>query len=406
VGKNGVGVRLLSAAAMAAALAIAAPAAAQRQIITGAVSNSDVRNDESEVSLSFLAGALASTNMDGTDARALTDYGVNKVFARGTAETETAASSAWLDTFTVGGAAGSVVRTSFSFTVDGAVGGSQVGGAEWNYKVFALRGGGWSINGGDGDTSDQYFKYLGTGGDYDSLVLKNVVANPNGRVTLADMRDFDGFYNHANVDGEAGQIMSQVWRQVDGLGEYFEVTSPAGGNVITTKYYAGFFQRRVNTTPFQTFQYTNTQAGGPQSLAVRNSLVANYSLLAVGGLCDNAGCRGLTQNMTQIDPFTFTLEFDLLAGSVFTLASWMYADDVKDATIDLFNTAKVTGVTVSNGGTLTSASGALQALPGGGFGYPAALDSAVPEPGTWVTLIVGFGMIGGALRQRRRAVLA
>lgn len=32
--------------------------------------------------------------------------------------------------------------------------------------------------------------------------------------------------------------------------------------------------------------------------------------------------------------------------------------------------------------------------------------NAVPEPSTWAMLILGFGMLGGAMRQRRRASLA
>jgi PEP-CTERM motif len=32
--------------------------------------------------------------------------------------------------------------------------------------------------------------------------------------------------------------------------------------------------------------------------------------------------------------------------------------------------------------------------------------AAVPEPGTWAMMILGFGLIGGALRTRKRAVLA
>jgi hypothetical protein len=35
-----------------------------------------------------------------------------------------------------------------------------------------------------------------------------------------------------------------------------------------------------------------------------------------------------------------------------------------------------------------------------------AVASAVPEPGTWLTMMIGFGVIGGAVRRRRRAVTA
>ncbi|QDZ08977.1 PEP-CTERM sorting domain-containing protein [Sphingomonas panacisoli] len=108
--------------------------------------------------------------------------------------------------------------------------------------------------------------------------------------------------------------------------------------------------------------------------------------------------------MTVIDPTSFTLDFDLAAGSVFTLASWLYADDVDDGTVDFFNTAKVTGVNVSAGGSLASASGALSPLPGGGYGYPAAV-SGVPEPATWAMMIMGFGLIGAAMRRRHATPL-
>lgn len=40
---------------------------------------------------------------------------------------------------------------------------------------------------------------------------------------------------------------------------------------------------------------------------------------------------------------------------------------------------------------------------GGRGSLTISLVSAVPEPGTWAMMIVGFGMVGGALRYRRRS---
>lgn len=49
----------------------------------------------------------------------------------------------------------------------------------------------------------------------------------------------------------------------------------------------------------------------------------------------------------------------------------------------------------------------LQGTPGtenGGFGGNVAFTaaSAVPEPGTWLMMLVGFGMLGGALRRKKQ----
>lgn len=49
----------------------------------------------------------------------------------------------------------------------------------------------------------------------------------------------------------------------------------------------------------------------------------------------------------------------------------------------------------------------LQGTPGttnGGFGGDVAFtaSSAVPEPGTWLMMLVGFGLLGGALRRKKQ----
>lgn len=51
----------------------------------------------------------------------------------------------------------------------------------------------------------------------------------------------------------------------------------------------------------------------------------------------------------------------------------------------------------------------LQGTPGttnGGFGGDVAFTaaSAVPEPGTWLMMLVGFGLLGGALRRKRQTI--
>jgi len=387
--------RLIGALAMGVAMVAGGEANAQQQIIS-AVNVDMVGPDDTRVGTA--AGGVA-TNTAGTDVRATTDYGVNKIFAQGTASNEVYASSAWLDTFTVAGTG--MVHLSFTFTIDGAVHGDNASSA-WNFKVAALRGDGWSINGGGGWVSTPYGRELDTGTDYDTMILQRTTP---GLVTRADARDFDGFYNYANAGGQPGNFASRALRDTGPLGEYYEIVTANGPNVTTQRLYENFFQRSINGGAFQTFGYDNAAAGGPQLLAAYNNVKANYSLIAAGALCPEDECSTTSTGMTVIDPTSFTLDFDLAAGSQFALASWLYADDVDDGTVDFFNTAKITGVTVSAGASLASASGALTPLPGGGYGYPAAAPGAgaVPEPATWAMMIMGFGAIGGAMRRRRAA---
>ncbi len=134
--------------------------------------------------------------------------------------------------------------------------------------------------------------------------------------------------------------------------------------------------------------------------ATRTGLDANYSLLDMAQLCVGESCGAGTYPGTDL-----TLTFTLAAGSVFTLASFLGADDLRDETVDFFHTAKMTGVTLSGGGTITSSSGTLNLKSDGSYGYAAvqALDvAAVPEPATWAMMIGGFGFVGVALRRRGR----
>lgn len=80
-----------------------------------------------------------------------------------------------------------------------------------------------------------------------------------------------------------------------------------------------------------------------------------------------------------------------------------FAGLVADASGDLYGTARYGGL--NNVGTLFRISGAgFDTGATGRVGLFAA--SAVPEPGTWATMIVGFGLVGAGLRRKRVAATA
>ena len=372
------------------ACALLAPSAAGAQQILTAIQSEFDDNGPADTQISSLAGQQLSTSFGGADTRALTNYGVNKIFASGTADYEQYATSAWLDTYTVGGAAGTMVDLSFNFTVDGAANFSG-NSAGYNFNVVALRGGNWSMA-GSGETSPSIYGPATSGSVNERLILTQTLPS---RVTQADLREFGGFYNYANNQGQAGPFQTHVtYREFEDA--YSLETLPAGAAVPQeTRYYATGFRNFVNGVPQTPFIIPyNVNAATMAQGNIRAQLVANYSLLDLAALCAGEGCEA----NGVYPPTDLTLSFRMAAGSTFTLATMLYADDVREGTIDFFNTAKVSGITVSNGGTLTSLSGTLTADGNGGFGYPAA--AGIPEPATWAMMNAGFGLIGAASRRR------
>ena len=79
-----------------------------------------------------------------------------------------------------------------------------------------------------------------------------------------------------------------------------------------------------------------------------------------------------------------------LNGQAFTLSPTGQFEfgSIQLATMAGLQTLVVNGISGSNAGF----SGVVTFMPGGG---------AVPEPGMWALMILGFGFIGGALRSRR-----
>jgi hypothetical protein len=364
----------------------------------GAALSQDLEPKEALVSSQ--AGQLLSTTFGGADSRALTDYGVNKIYSRGTATHRQYATSNWLDTYTVSGTPGTNVDVSFTFSIDGNVieGSGYSGRAEVNFNVYALRGTNWSLGGETGLFSSDYnqlsmtstpdssgriyqFNPSSFGANQFSPERRGAVSryqNQGGTIVFIDNLDYD----------ETTQSYSQ-WRSFNsptGTVESFRTLTSAGSQEI----------RDGVTRPFVPWP------ANPQPTVWQN-LNNTYPVLDVARLCDNpfGFCASGVYPGTDL-----TVSFTLAAGSSFSLLSSLHTHGLyDDVTVDFFNTARVTGISVSGGGSLTSGSGSLTALPGGGFGYPAAFQSGVvPEPASWALMITGFGLVGLSLRRRRRPV--
>jgi hypothetical protein len=136
---------------------------------------------------------------------------------------------------------------------------------------------------------------------------------------------------------------------------------------------------------------------GDVALEGENTALPQSSILGLLSACDGDdgedGC----------DPFdvddTFKLNFAVNPEEEFFLASYFFVGNLAQGeVVDAFHTIKLTGITLGDGAGLASESGKIVSLGNGSFG----LANAVPEPATWALMILGFGLVGGVLRQQRR----
>lgn len=345
------------------------------------------------------AGSLASTTLGGVDSRAYTDFGVNKVYSSGNATHEQYATSAWLDSYTVGGAAGSMVNLTFNFSIDGVADFSAASDASFNFAVYALRGNGWTMSGYNYDLGSGYgqFAPIAGGDNYERIVLQQL--RQSGNISQMDTRDFDGFLNFGPNSGQPGDFYSKVKFVSAGGTSFFSYVEEDGFSVYEYRLLQNVFVLVVDGVAQNPSPYLGPNAWLGQ---LRASLAANYSMLDMAVMCGGESCASGIYPGTDL-----SLSFSVEAGSTFSLASIMYIDDLREGTIDLFNTAKMTGISISDDVWLTSSSGTLGLQADGSYGYPAAATGAVPEPATWAMLIAGFAMTGAMMRRRAvRVVMA
>ncbi len=377
--------------------------AASQQILSGVESNSF--DDALQIHIrdaqgSSQAGQLVSTTFGGTDSRAVTRYGVNKIYSKAMPEYNQTATSNWIDVFTVAGAPGATVNINFTFSIDGNInivddpdGIDAI--AYTNYSVYAVKGGNWELK-------------PTFGGDvYSLLSLQNTSPNASNSFERFDPNYFNtGIEKFNNNGGISGSLIKKLsYDKAENTFTTITVDAVSGNSIESTTIWSetGQLTTRVNLNTGQSFVNSfvphNDQNMG---FATWINLQDDYSILDSDRMCSNVFNSCTTG---QYPGSNLTLSFDALAGSSFTLLSSLHSFDLFDgSSVDFFSTAKVTGVSVTAGGSLTSLSGALTEISEGQYGYAAALN-VVPEPATWATLIAGFGLIGGSMRRRRKVAV-
>lgn len=398
--KKGADTMKLYALAMLPLIALVEPAQANTKVISYVETSPYVGS--ADPIINFTSGQIASQNIGGAINKAVTGIGTNKILSSGNGTSELNAGSAWMDSYTVNGTGN--INVHLSFTIDGVSGVAANGGGDgnpfdWTYRVLALKGGNWNL-GGQGVTAtapgSEGLPIRSNGDNYESMLLTRTSPG-NSAVTNTYQPRFGGssVWNVTNFGDEPGEFASGIAR--------------IGNNVNYYTYQNGIPVRQLfRPTSVTTFDY-NTGAtistvnynGNAGLINAYNSLLAGYPILAQTGLCTLDDDTGYCPTDVAYGPTTLNLDFSVAAGEQFTVMSYLSHINLRDGEFDFYNTATLSGITLSNGATLTSNSGQLQQLATGGYGY-APLVLGVPEPSQWALMIGGFGFVGGTMRFRRQ----
>lgn len=204
----------------------------------------------------------------------------------------------------------------------------------------------------------------------------NFLVNPN-------TADSTGFYsiagNHDWLYGPAGSGSNQV-RDPNGVllttnasANGFTGTSPSGGNFLLAD--------------------GDTNFHGAISQVIGNLVAGNTYTLTF----DWAGASWYTTPGTTTERFDVTFGGNTQATETVTLGSKGFSG---------WKNASMNFVAGGTSQTLSFlAQGTPNGLPPSLLLDNVSLTAAVPEPSTWMTMILGFGMIGGLMRRRRTATL-
>jgi hypothetical protein len=91
-----------------------------------------------------------------------------------------------------------------------------------------------------------------------------------------------------------------------------------------------------------------------------------------------------------------TLNFDYLTGNRYLIVASLQAGVSNGGTVDFYNTASLSGVTLTPGTTMSALSGTDY------FNLGSTVAPPIPEPETYALMLAGLGLVGWAARRRAR----
>jgi hypothetical protein len=373
-----------------------------QQILTAVNTDQEIEgpdNDYEYEAHSSTKGDVVAHSYLGTETRAQTNFGVNKAYASSNNGIELSATSAWLDTYTATAGVGKVTVT-MNFAIDGIAdfnANLDDSAPYYNFKVIALRGDGWSLNGhGDGGWGNDAYV---AGSDYDDLFLQKMQGEYTSQISVRDDAR-TGVYTYADNGGTAGAFQ---WKtQYDPVNDVYYMSVAQGEGMSYLAVYEGetVIRDGSHSGPvIGVIQHGNSDPTQIGFAARRAALEENYALYDSASLC----CGPTTYDLGT----TLSLSFEVDAGSTFSIAAVLVLDNLTEGMLDFYNTATVSSITAvdAENNAVALLNPNLVGTPGN-YGYVAVVapPPAVPEPAAWAMMISGFAMAGGLLRGRARRI--
>ncbi len=218
--------------------------------------------------------------------------------------------------------------------------------------------------------SDTFGQFLQTSGK----IFKYEALNPGATLTVLSSPVSFVFDGHPSLVGPQVTL--------------FNFSATTNLNPVVTDFSAG-----------QVFNNANSLGGlGTLSFTLQNPVGGKTNLLTVSF---NNALFSATKSGNGYVPASFSAYEDAPAGNFVSFSSDFF--DFSN-TFDKSFSLAFSGISGPAGASkLTLSGGRFPTFSADGTGtFSADILPAVPEPAQWATLITGFGLIGGALRLRRR----
>ncbi len=176
--------------------------------------------------------------------------------------------------------------------------------------------------------------------------------------------------------------------------------SPGSFTILTPPFAVGNNDQQSNNELFAWDEKQNVVLAAPLATDLGGVIAAGTRVASHGVVFDPSGTRTVIGSVTFDRP---------ILGIIWTRSGLIATDGLLGLPTITYNSPSARGLETRDIPG-TSFSGSTLFIDDWQASSPGdnirVITSAIPEPATWAMLIAGFGMVGFALRQRRRTALA
>ena len=248
----------------------------------------------------------------------------------------------------------------------------------------------------------------------DATGTRTTVVGPGGGANRASGISSPNTWYQANVGGGGTAGITTTYARSGNGSAYFSTTGPDSKGDLQYNVAAPVALSALTSVSYDFYRSSASTTGGVFAPALRFDIRKNNAF--AGSLVFEHVYQAQTN--PPVDTWT-TLTGSLDSGIFWatngslgptfadanggqkTLAAWLAANEGSNLTVTGLSFGAGSGWSGTFAGAIDNVNFSFANGPQGNFNFEVAA-AAVPEPGTWAMMLVGFGMIGGTVRYRRR----